>query len=482
MSYTSRAYKNSFDWLTIAIYSCLVIIGWLMLYAAVYEDGVSSNPFSPQSPLFTQSIWIVISFVAFWLVSNIDWKIWNTIAYPLYGFAIFLLIAVFLFGPEIKGARSWFRIGSFSFQPSEFAKLATSLALAAYLGYYKTDLRKARSRAIAFGIILLPMALVILQGDPGSASIFFALSIVLYREGLNSGFFVAGLSVFLAFTLTIIFEPLIVIPLFTAAVGLAFLTQVKNKPRGLLIIAALLIIHLFFWNFPITEYSFFENISATTMKSTLLIIDFLLIAGAAIYLWSRRARQLVTVLIPALMIISCISIGTNYIFNNVLKPHQQDRINVWLKPSECDPRKSLYNIIQSKTAIGSGGLTGKGYLNGTMTELDHVPEQTTDFIFSIVGEEQGFLGVASIILLFGLLIYRIINIGEKAKNSFIRRYAYAIAGILFFHVFINIGMTMGICPVIGIPLPFLSKGGTALLFFSIMIGILVKMEHSRLQN
>jgi rod shape determining protein RodA len=185
---------------------------------------------------------------------------------------------------------------------------------------------------------------------------------------------------------------------------------------------------------------------------------------------------------PALILISGISVGTNYIFNNLLKPHQQDRINVWLKPSECDPRKSLYNIIQSKTAIGSGGLVGKGYLNGTMTELDHVPEQTTDFIFSIVGEEQGFVGVFSIIILFGVLIYRIIMIGEKAKNLYVRRYSYAIAGMLFFHVFINIGMTMGICPVIGIPLPFLSKGGTALLFFSIMIGILVKMEHSRFET
>jgi rod shape determining protein RodA len=237
---------------------------------------------------------------------------------------------------------------------------------------------------------------------------------------------------------------------------------------------------LFLWNIPIADYAFFKNFSRTQLLLGLVIFDFVVLLASSYYMWAKRARQLVTILLPAIIIISSLSIATDYLFNNVLKPHQQDRINVWLKPSECDPRKSLYNIIQSKTAIGSGGIAGKGYLQGTMTELDHVPEQTTDFIFSIVGEEQGFLGVLSIILLFGILIYRIVTTGEKAKNLFIRRYAYAIAGILFFHVFINIGMTMGICPVIGIPLPFLSKGGTALLFFSIMIGILVKMEHSRL--
>jgi rod shape determining protein RodA len=482
MALPSKAYKNRFDWLTISIYACLVIVGWLMLYAAVYEDGVSFNPFSRESPLFTQTIWIILSFVAFWLVSNLDWKIWASIAYPIYGLAIVLLIAVILFGPEIKGARSWFRIAGFSFQPSEFAKLATALALSAYLSVYNCDLRKIKSRAIAFGIIILPMALIVIQGDPGSASIFLAFGFVLYREGLNSSFFIAAISLFLAFVLTIMFEPLIVIPLFIAAVGLVFLSQLRNKRTGIIIFLSAFALHILLWNFPLESYEFFENISRKSILISLLCIDIVGISVASFYLWSKRSRQLVTILMPALILISGISVGTNYIFNNLLKPHQQDRINVWLKPSECDPRKSLYNIIQSKTAIGSGGLVGKGYLNGTMTELDHVPEQTTDFIFSIVGEEQGFLGVLSIILLFGVLIYRIIMIGEKAKNLYVRRYSYAIAGMLFFHVFINIGMTMGICPVIGIPLPFLSKGGTALLFFSIMIGILVKMEHSRFET
>lgn len=480
MSKTAGVYNKPYDWLTIALYSCLVLIGWLMLRAALYEDGMTNNPFSPSSPMFTQTLWVVISFLAFWLVSYIDWKIWKTVAYPIYGIAIFLLIAVILFGPEIKGARSWFRIGGFSFQPSEFAKLATVLALAAYLSFYKCDLKKWKSRLIVAGIILIPLLLIIIQGDPGSATIFLALSVVLYREGLHSSFFIIAICIFLAFVLTIMYEPLIVIPLFMAAMAFVYIGNLRNKQTSLILLISLLIIHFFIWNFNFSNYEIFENLSRKYLMVGLLVFDSILIAASSFYMWSKRARQLVTILLPAILFVSSLSVGTDYIFNNILKPHQQDRINVWLKPSECDPRKSLYNIIQSKTAIGSGGLTGKGYLKGNMTELDHVPEQTTDFIFSIVGEEQGFFGVFSIILLFGALIFKIVTIGEKAKNFFVRRYAYGVAGILFFHMFINIGMTMGICPVIGIPLPFLSKGGTALLFFSIMIGILVKMEHSRL--
>ena len=480
MSKTAGAYNNPYDWLTIALYSCLVLIGWLMLNAAFYEDGMNSNPFSPSSPLFTQTLWVIISLLAFWLVSYIDWKIWKTIAYPVYGFAIFLLIAVIFFGAEIKGARSWFRIGSFSFQPSEFAKLATILALSSYISYYKCDLKKWKSRFIAFGIILIPLLLIIIQGDPGSATIFLALSVVLYREGLHSSFFIIAICIFLAFVLTIMFEPLIVIPLFIAATAFIYIGNLKHKRTSLIILTTLLLLHFFLWNFNFSNYPIFETLNRKFLMIGILVLDSILIILASLFMWSKRARQLVTILLPAIIFVSSLSVGTDYIFNNILKPHQQDRINVWLKPSECDPRKSLYNIIQSKTAIGSGGLTGKGYLKGNMTELDHVPEQTTDFIFSIVGEEQGFFGVFSIILLFGVLIYKIVTIGEKAKNLFVRRYAYGVAGILFFHMFINIGMTMGICPVIGIPLPFLSKGGTALLFFSVMIGILVKMEHSRL--
>lgn len=484
MSLQSQFNKRTYDWVTISLFLGLVIIGWLMLYAAVFEKGVDPKIFSIQSTVGSQTIWIIISIIVFWLISNLDWKLWNTFAYPLYGISIALLIGVLIFGVEIKGARSWFRFGSISFQPSEFAKLTTALALAAYLSYYKSDLRKRRSQLITIGIIGLPMVLILLQPDAGSAFIFLAFSILLYREGLSPVFYYIGFSLITAFILTIIYGPLVVISVFMVVVAAVFVSQLYKKLNGIITILGFIIVNILLWKLTGENGNsrIFSSLSMDHLRIGLVSLNTIALLAGAYYLWTKRQRQLVTILLSGMVVITLVSFGSNYFFKNVLKPHQQDRINVWLKPSECDPRGSLYNIIQSKTAIGSGGFAGKGYLNGTMAELNHVPEQTTDFIFSIVGEEQGFIGVASIIILFGLLIYRIILIGERARNLFIRRYAYGLAGILFLHYFINIGMTMGICPVIGIPLPFLSKGGTALLFFSIMIGILVKMDHSRLKN
>ena len=439
-----------------------------MLYAAVYEKGVDANIFSFGSIVGSQGIWIVISFVTFWLVTLFDWKLWNTFTYPLFGIAMALLILVLIFGTEIKGAKSWFRIAGFSFQPSEFAKLATTLALAAYLTYYKCDLRKIRSQFIVIGIISLPIFLTLLQPDAGSALIFTSFGILLYREGLPNVYYHIVFTLAATFIITLMFDPWVTIATAITGASLLYISQLARKANSLIVLLLLFIANILLWS-RLPHYMIIAG-------------DLVLLLIGSYLMWMQRQRQLVTLLIPAVLLVGLISFGTNYLFDNVLKKHQQDRINVWLKPGECDPRGALYNIVQSKTAIGSGGIVGKGYLKGTMSELDHVPEQTTDFIFSIIGEEQGFVGSFTIIVLFSLLIYRIIILGERAKNLFIRRYAYGLAGILFFHFFINIGMTMGICPVIGIPLPFLSKGGTALFFFSIMIGILVKMDKSRLQE
>lgn len=472
---TSQFNKRTYDWVTIALFVGLVVIGWLMLYAAVYEKDVDPQIFSLNSTVGSQTIWIIISFVAFWLVSNIEWKLWNTFAYPLYGIAIALLILVLIVGVEIKGARSWFRLGAFSFQPAEFAKLATTLALASYLSYYKCDLRKRRPQLISLALIIVPILLTLLQPDAGSALIFTSFGILLYREGMSPVYYYVAFALALTFIFTLMFNPYVVIPLLIVVILVIYIIQLNKKQTPLILFLLLIAFHIIaWWKLPAYEIKYLNLI--------IIGIDlFALLVGSYI-MWGKRLRQTVTILLPSLVILSIISFGTNYMFNNILKPHQRDRINVWLKPQECDPRGSLYNIRQSKTAIGSGGFTGKGYLKGTMTELNHVPEQTTDFIFSIIGEEQGFVGVLTIILLYSLLIYRIILIGERARNLFIRRYAYGLAGILFMHFFINIGMTMGICPVVGIPLPFLSKGGTALLFFSIMLGILIKMDYSRLKD
>lgn len=468
MSTQSLPTNRTIDWVVVFLLLGLLATGWLMLYAAVYDSTTTVEIFSLKSTIGIQSLWLIIALLGFWLCLYIDWKFWNTFAFVFYAIALVLLLGVLIFGVEIKGARSWYRIASFSFQPSEFAKLATCLALASFLGNYKTDLRNIRTQLIAFGIMLAPALLILLQPDAGSALTFFSFMILLYREGLSNAYYQIGGSLILVFILTIMFGPYVCI---ATLIGFAFcfyLLQMNKKWFWYIGLGVILISLIYLWQIIPPLY--------------IVIGLFLTFIGFSVYLWFNRFQSLVGVFLPAILFLSMISIGTNYFFEKVLKPHQQDRINVWLKPHECDPQGSLYNINQSKTAIGSGGIIGKGFLGGIMTEGNHVPEQTTDFIFSTLGEEQGFIGVFSVILLFFLLMYRIIVIGERAKNLFVRRYAYGIAGIIFLHFFVNIGMTMGLAPVIGIPLPFISKGGTSLFFFALMLGILVKMDMSRNPN
>ncbi|MCL4111436.1 UNVERIFIED_CONTAM: hypothetical protein GTU68_020710 [Idotea baltica] len=337
-----------------------------MVYTTTYND-FSSSMWDIGSPFGRQLLWGAASIVFMLVLSVIDWQVWNSLAPPLYGFGIVLLIALLLFGTETKGAQSWLRIGSFSLQPSEFVKLSTILLTANMLSSIRIKLNERKSQLILFGIIALPAFFIILQPDPGSAVTFGSLLIIAYRKGLSASYYIALIALFLT-----------------------------------------------------------------------LVLSF-----------------------------------------SILKPHQQDRINVWLQPEKCDPRGSLYNLLQSKLAIGSGGFNGKGFLEGTLTKLNYVPEQTTDFIFSSVGEEQGFVGSAALIILFMVMVFRITNIGERSKHSFVLCVCYGVAGFIFLHFFLNIGMTMGLCPVIGIPLPFISKGGSSLMAFSMMIGIVLNMSKER---
>lgn len=463
-----NANNRTLDWVTIFIFIGLVSVGWLMLYASTYESGTEINFFDLSTAIGSQTIWIIISFIAFWLCLYIDWKIWNTLAYPIYGITLLLLIIVLIFGVEIKGATSWIKLGSFGFQPSELAKFGTCLAISAYVSSYKTNLKTLVGQLSAFAIMLIPAALILLQPDAGSALIFFSFLIVLYREGLPAWYYQIGFSIVSVLIITIMFDPITCF-LIICFISLLLYALQYQKQFLLFIILGVIEIALLYFKTSIPEtFLIPAAISPVVLMSVIL--------------WRSRYQAIVSIVIPAIAILMLLSVGTNYMFEKVLKPHQQDRINVWLKPQESDPQGALYNIRQSKTAIGSGGFKGKGFLNGIMTEGNHVPEQTTDFIFSTLGEEQGFIGVASVIILYLLLIYRIQIIGEKARNMFVRLYAYCVLGILFFHFFINIGMTMGLAPVIGIPLPFISKGGTSLFVFSIMIGILVKMRMSRLPD
>lgn len=454
------------DWITFSLYICLVLVGWLMIYTVGYGDGYSAgfrNFLTTQ--VGKQTIWIGISLLAMILVFIIDWKIWQTFSSIIYAFAIILLLLVPFFGVKIKGQVSWFTLAGFTFQPAEFGKFATCLALSSFLSSYGTTFKIIRHRLIAFGLIALPIGLVMLQPDAGSALVFTSFLIVLYRAGMPSGYYLIG-----GFIATILI--------------LSLMFPIPNILLGMALLAILILMANVKKPFYYVLGALGVAIICVFLLSQGLVLEALVTGGAilvatAIFLWQQRKQRLVTVLSGFLLIGIALSFSANYAFNNFLKPHQQERINVWLNPAECDPRGALYNVLQSKYAIGSGGIQGRGFLQGVMTKLDYVPEQDTDFIFCTIGEEQGFLGSLSIMLLFLLLLYRLVIIAERQRSLFSRYYAYGIAGIIFVHFFINIGMTMGLAPVIGIPLPFVSRGGSSLLIFTLMISLVLKLDSNR---
>jgi rod shape determining protein RodA len=460
-----KSTREEFDWITLVLYLLLVITGWLMIYAVEYDENSTLSILNFQTQSGKQSIIIFVSFIAMTAVYIIETKFWHTVAYPTYVFTLLLLIAVLFLGKDIKGTTSWFSLGGFSLQPSEFAKLGAALAMAAYLSYYKTDLKKTRYILLAFGIILVPAVLILLQPDAGSALVFFSFVLVMYRAGFYPLFYLIALSLTLLFVFSIVWGAgqLIMILLLGG-----ILVCIYNLTRKA--------IYLLAW-------VLFGSVNALALLNGWLmpaiIADILLLVTLLFLLFKSRKEQ-VLVLVSIVMIVSSIfAYSSRFAFDNLLAKHQQDRINVWLRPDLCDPYGSLYNVLQSKMAIGSGGVAGKGFLNGTLTKLNYVPEQSTDFIFCTIGEEQGFFGVAGLIVIFLLLFFRMINKAEKMRTQFARNFTYGIVGILFVHFFINIAMTMGLMPIIGIPLPFISAGGSSLLGFSMMIGIFLRMSGSR---
>ncbi|MFT4534099.1 MAG: rod shape determining protein RodA [Saprospiraceae bacterium] len=468
MSQRSRITNKSIDWITLTVFFSLLIIGWLMLYASVYDSKVPHAYLSFDSTIGKQTVWVVIALVSFVLVYAIDWQFWNTFAFPIYGAAIFLLILVLLIGTEIKGARSWFSFGGVSFQPSEIAKFATALAVSGFLSSYKSDIRTRNSMLISFGLIALPMSFILLQSDAGSALIFLSFFVLFYRRGLTPLMYILGFSIAAIFIGSLVFEPQVVV-LAVALVGIGTLIyNIGETWRSAII---------FFFISSISVLLYLRDLYWIGMSVVVVAI-----IGYTFLMFQEREFRTLTLVLPTILLSSILAFGSTLAFENLLEPHQQDRINVWLRPEKSDPRGARYNIIQSKLAIGSGGVQGKGFLKGEMTNLNYVPEQTTDFIFSTVGEEQGFIGSFGVIFLFTLLIVRIVIIAERAKNVFIQNYAYCVAGIFFLHFFINIGMALGIMPVIGIPLPFLSKGGSALLGFTIMIAVLLRMDVARFRS
>jgi len=458
--------RKGFDWISFTVYISLVLIGWLMLYAVSYDPQSTQSAFTFDSSFGKQSVWLIVSLFLFGLTFTLDWKFWSTFSFLVYAFSIILLLLVLIFGSEIKGAKSWFVFGGISFQPSELAKFGTALAVSAYLSLSNVSIIKnRRNLMVVMAMFLLPSLLILLQPDAGSAAVFLGFFILLYRVGLDALYYAIAFSLIAVILLSFMYGPFVVM-LLSGIIATIILSIQKQMPREWLIAALMMPVVAFIFSrlgyinyFPIVLGGFFLTL---------------------IYMNYRNRNNGVNVIAAIALTLALIfSFSSNWAFNNVLAPHQQDRINVWLRPDKCDPRGSLYNIIQSKTAIGSGGISGKGFLKGSMTQLNYIPEQQTDFIFAAIGEEQGFIGILGIVVLFTILITRLIVMAERAKNEFIRYFGYSIAGLLFMHFFINIGMTMGIMPVIGIPLPFLSKGGSALLMFSIMLGVMFKMDMDR---
>ena len=405
------------DWFTVFLYLILVVFGWLTIYSASF-DSPDASMFDISQRYGKQALWIGLALVLAFVIMIIDAKFFSAFSLWIYLFIMLVLIGVLLFGKTVAGSKSWLQIGGIAIQPAEFAKFATALALANYLGKLNVDTNKLKTKITAVAIIMTPMLLILLQNDTGSALVYFSFILVLYREGFSGIFIVLGLIIGMLFVLTLLFGKLYLI------IGLAVIT----------------------------------------------------ILG----IWlSRKLRKNYKTILGIFVLSTLFVFSVNYAFEEVLQPHQRNRIKVLLGMMH-DPRGVGYNVNQSKIAIGSGGLTGKGFKQGKLTRYHFVPEQSTDFIFCTVGEERGFIGSSVLILLFLALLIRLVLLAERQRSAFSRIYGYGVASVLFFHFMINIGMTIGLMPVVGIPLPFFSYGGSSLWAFTILLFIFIKQDANRL--
>ncbi len=424
---SGKSLLKRLDWLTVFIYLALLAIGWVNIYSSTFTEADSSI-FDFGTLHGKQLFFIGVSFVAIVIIMALDGGFYERFSSLLYVIAMVLLLGLFPFGKTIAGATSWYDLGFFNLQPSELAKVATALALAKYLSDIQTDIKRRKDQWYAFLVLLIPAVLIIPQPDPGSALVFFAMAFVIFREGLPLFYLGIVLAAILIFITTLMFG--------TIWVG----------------ITLILLIILFF----------------LLKKKTFKVPIFPVVSVAVISI--------------------LFSLSVNFVFNNIFEQRHRDRFSLWLR-LEKDPtklekiRKTIgYNTYQSEKAIESGGFFGKGFLEGTRTKGDFVPEQHTDYIFSTVGEEWGFVGTTTVVLLFSILLLRLVYLAERQKNPFSRMYGYGVISILFVHYFINIGMVIGILPTIGIPLPFFSYGGSGLLFFSILLFIMLRLDTNRLKE
>jgi rod shape determining protein RodA len=423
---TSRheAFSNKIDWVSVALYCAIVFWGWLNIYAVTYDPEASTSIFNldpDAGPVYAgrQLLFIAGAIIIIFVILIIDMRFYETVAYLIYGLILFLLLLVPVIGKEVGGNKAWLGIGSFGVQPSEFAKFATALAVAKYIGSVGFKMDLLRNQIILFVMIGVPMVLILLQKDTGTALVFTAFTVVYFREGMAPFLILAGIAAAIIFVLTLL----------------------------------------------VNEYYLFIGIGVILI--------------AAIIMGKKKIKRILLISSIAVGLCSVI-VSVDYVINNVLKPHQRNRVNALINP-DADPQGYGWNVTQSKIAIGSGGFLGKGFLEGTQTKFNFVPEQSTDFIFCTIGEEHGWLGSLFIMALFVALMLRVIFLAERQKNRFARVYGYSVACIFFFHFAVNIGMTIGLFPVIGIPLPFFSYGGSGLWGFTILLFILLKLDVHRMQ-
>lgn len=410
--------SGSLDWTTIFLFMALVVLGWLNIFAAIYDETANQTIWDLSLSSGRQLMFIAASAVIVLAIIIIDMRFYETFAYIFYGLILIMLFIVPLIGKEVGGNKAWIGIGSFGVQPSEFAKFITALAVAKFIGSVGFRMDNLRNQAVLFALIGVPIILIQLQKDTGTALVFTSFVLVFYREGMSPFILIVGICAATIFILTLLI------------------------PNQLYLHGAILI--------------------------TLLVL---------IYFGKKKFKRIAVLTIGALMISGVIE-SVDYVVNDVLKPHQQNRVKVLINP-DIDPLGVGWNVTQSKIAIGSGGFFGKGFLKGTQTKFDFVPKQSTDFIFCTIGEEFGWIGSLVVVALFVALMLRVVFLAERQKSRFARSYGYSVACILFFHFAINIGMTIGLFPVIGIPLPFFSYGGSSLWGFTILLFILLKLDAHR---
>ncbi len=477
----STSVLRSLDWWTILLYLALLTFGWISVCGASYTYG-DTDIFSLSTRSGMQIVWIGTSITLGFIILMLDDRFYDTFSFIIYGLLLVLLFATIFNPHSIKGSRSWLVLGPLRLQPAEFAKFATALALAKFMSTYGYSIHKWKDFLITLAIIFVPMMFIILQRETGSALVYFAFFLMFYREGMPGSILFTGVAAVIYFVVGIRFENSMLLGTPTSIGRFSVLLMIQLFTAGLVYVYCQnrkLFLQIAFYCVGITLLAVL--VSVYVVSFDVVWVQLVLIVLLIGYLlWQAIGSRIRNYYFIVLFAIGSMAFfySADYVLNHVMEKHQRTRINVLLGLEE-DLKGAGYNVHQSEIAIGSGGLEGKGFLNGTQTKLKYVPEQDTDFIFCTVGEEEGFLGSAGVLLLFLALILRLIVLSERQPFRFGRVYGYSVASIFLFHVFINVGMVLGLTPVIGIPLPFFSYGGSSLWGFTFLLFIFLRIDAGR---